>query len=47
MGLILLFVYSRPFSVARLKAWWNGEPEPKGKWKIFVSTPPAKPTPAE
>jgi hypothetical protein len=49
MGIILLFVYSRPFSMQRLKAWWNGEPEPKGKWKIFESTPPAKPTatPAE
>jgi hypothetical protein len=47
MGIILLFVYSRPFSMERLKAWWDHKPEPKGRWKIFVSTPPAKPTPAE
>lgn len=28
-GLLLLYAYSRPFSMARLKAWWRGEPEPK------------------
>jgi hypothetical protein len=50
MGLILLFVYSRPFSLKRLKDWWAGKPEPKDKLKIFESTPPAassRPTPAE
>ncbi|HEY3497388.1 MAG TPA: hypothetical protein VGK73_21980 [Polyangiaceae bacterium] len=47
MSIILLFVYSRPFSMERLKLWWARKPEPKDKWKIFVSTPPAKPTPAE
>jgi uncharacterized SAM-binding protein YcdF (DUF218 family) len=26
---MLLWIYSRPFSVARLKAWWDGKPEPK------------------
>jgi hypothetical protein len=31
MGLLLLFAYSRPFSIERLKAWWNHEPEPKGR----------------
>jgi len=46
MGLILLFVYSRPFSLARLKAWWDGKPEPKDKLKIFVSTPPRPALPA-
>ena len=29
--LILLYGYSRPFSMARLKAWWDGKPEPKPK----------------
>ena len=24
-----LYAYSRPFSIARLKAWWDGKPEPK------------------
>jgi len=43
--LILLYGYSRPFSMERLKAWWAGKPEPR-------SAPPAalddaKPTPAE
>ncbi len=26
---MLLYAYSRPFSMTRLKAWWHGEPEPK------------------
>ncbi len=34
--LILLAGYSRPFSLARLKAWWDGKPEPRDK-------PPALP----
>jgi hypothetical protein len=42
LGLVVLFVYSRPFSVARLKAWWDGKPEPKGKIKLFESTPPRR-----
>jgi len=46
LGLIVLFVYSRPFSIARLKAWWEGKPEPKGKLKIFVSEPPKPAAPA-
>ena len=28
-SLVLLWGYSRPFSFARLRAWWAGEPEPK------------------
>jgi len=28
-GLLLLYAYSRPFSMARLKAWWRNEPDPK------------------
>ena len=26
---MILWIYSRPFSVERLKRWWNGQPEPK------------------
>ncbi len=40
-GLLLLYAYSRPFSMARLKAWWRGEPEPKGG-----PPPPASEAPA-
>jgi len=29
LSLMFLFVYSRPFSMDRLKAWWAGKPEPK------------------
>jgi hypothetical protein len=29
LALLTLYTYSRPFSVARLKAWWRGLPEPK------------------
>lgn len=39
-SLMLLWVYSRPFSVARLKAWWDGKPEPK-------TAPPRVVAPAE
>jgi len=28
-GLLMLYAYSRPFSMERLKAWWDGKPEPK------------------
>ncbi len=40
-GFMILWIYSRPFSMARLKAWWDGKPEPK--------TPPRPlaPSPAE
>ena len=27
----MLYTYSRPFSMERLKAWWEGKPEPKSK----------------
>jgi len=43
---MFLYAYSRPFSMARLKAWWDGKPEPKDKLKIFVSTPPRPALPA-
>jgi len=29
LALLTLYTYSRPFSMARLKAWWRGLPEPK------------------
>jgi hypothetical protein len=29
LGALLLYGYSRPFSLERLKAWWAGKPEPK------------------
>lgn len=28
-ALLLLFAYSRPFSIERLKAWWHDRPEPR------------------
>jgi hypothetical protein len=28
-SLMILWIYSRPFSMLRLKRWWNGQPEPK------------------
>lgn len=31
LALLSLYTYSRPFSMARLKAWWAGKPEPKPK----------------
>ena len=31
---MLLYVYSRPFSLARLKAWWNREREPKSEFQL-------------
>ncbi|GMV17456.1 MAG: hypothetical protein HS104_12205 [Polyangiaceae bacterium] len=40
-SLVLLWGYSRPFSMERLTAWWNGKPEPKAK------TPDPPPLPAE
>jgi hypothetical protein len=29
MAVLFLLAYSRPFSIERLKAWWQGRPEPK------------------
>jgi hypothetical protein len=39
-GLCVLWAYSRPFSVERLKAWWEGKPEPR------APAPTASPKPA-
>ena len=42
LSLMLLYAYSRPFSVERLKAWWDGKPEPKAPRAL----PPAAAAPA-
>lgn len=42
LSLMFLFAYSRPFSMERLKAWWDGKPEPKSPPRA-----PASPAPAE
>ncbi len=42
LSLILLAGYSRPFSIQRLKAWWNGKPEPK---PARVRNPTPEPNP--
>ena len=39
IGLLMLYAYSRPFSMERLRAWWNGEPEPRDKPR---ADPPAE-----
>jgi hypothetical protein len=41
--LILLAGYSRPFSIERLKAWWDGKPEPKSKKEKRLPAEPAEP----
>lgn len=43
IGLLLLFAYSRPFSLERLRAWLEGKPEPKSP----KPEPKALPQPAE
>jgi hypothetical protein len=42
LGLILLAGYSRPFSMDRLKAWWDGKPEPKSKPAALPPSPAAE-----
>jgi hypothetical protein len=37
LALLSLYTYSRPFSMARLKAWWEGKPEPKPEAKPKAS----------
>lgn len=44
-SLLTLFGYSRPFSLERLKAWWQGKPEPRSGSKPPSAT--SKPQPAE
>jgi hypothetical protein len=43
LSLMLLYAYSRPFSMDRLKAWWAGKPEPKAPRAL---PPPAAPAAA-
>jgi hypothetical protein len=38
LALLILFAYSRPLSIERLKAWWEGKPEPKGYIKGLEPT---------
>jgi uncharacterized protein (DUF983 family) len=38
LALLILFAFSRPFSMARLKAWWEGKPEPKGYIDFLAPT---------
>lgn len=45
LSLMGLWVYSRPFSVERLKAWWAGKPEPRYGGPALPSSAP--PSPAE
>jgi len=48
LAMVVLFIYSRPFSMQRLRAWWDHKPEPKGRLKFLVSSgPPPAPTPGE
>ena len=46
-SLVLLAGYSRPFSFARLSAWWNGKPEPKSSRSSSSGPGTPQPTPAE
>jgi hypothetical protein len=43
LSLMFLYAYSRPFSMARLKAWWDGKPEPNAPRAL----PPATSAAAE
>ncbi|HTA90647.1 MAG TPA: hypothetical protein VK745_13750, partial [Polyangiaceae bacterium] len=42
LSLMALYAYSRPFSMERLKAWWDGKREPKSPRAL----PPGTPAPA-
>jgi hypothetical protein len=39
LGALLLYGYSRPFSRERLKAWWEGRPEPRPRPTLPKDTP--------
>jgi hypothetical protein len=45
--ILLLIGYSRPFSMERLKAWWDGKPEPKSEKPKPSTRPEPEPEPAE
>ena len=47
LSVMLLYAYSRPFSVARLKAWWDGKPEPKSPRALPPAAPSAPAAAAE
>jgi hypothetical protein len=41
LSVMALYAYSRPFSMERLKAWWDGKPEPKSPTRALSSGTPA------
>jgi hypothetical protein len=41
LSVMALYAYSRPFSMERLKAWWDGKPEPKSPPRALSSGTPA------
>jgi hypothetical protein len=41
LSLMFLYAYSRPFSMERLKAWWEGKREPKSPRTLPPSAPAA------
>ncbi len=40
--ILILVVYSRPFTLPALKAWWEGKPEPKEGWRAWLPSPAPK-----
>lgn len=40
--ILMLVTYSRPFTLAALKAWWEGKPDPKGGWSLLWQLPAGK-----
>jgi hypothetical protein len=42
---MILWIYSRPFSVQRLKRWWSGQPElpARKRPEPAAAAPPAEP----
>jgi hypothetical protein len=43
VGVMMIWAYSRPFSMERLKAWWDGKPEPRTlKSGSEVGAPPSQ-----
>lgn len=47
LGALLLYAYSRPFSLKRLGRWWQGKPEPAESRRHPADPPEAVPAPAE
>ena len=47
MGLLVLYAFSRPFSMERLRAWRAGRPEPKSPTRGAPPSPPSLSPPPE